>query len=95
MPDAQAQLVQLFSHSGTTIAALAQSVLITDMRQKHQVTPLPVGYWPPLMVCYQTIAGQRMLPSTKATICNRHNVVSVGLGKTAAIVLKESELHGF
>ena len=42
VPDAQAQLIQLFSHSGATVAALACSVLIADMRKKHHVTPLPV-----------------------------------------------------
>ena len=52
------------------------------MRQKHQVTPLTVGYG-------------SMLPGTKATICDPHNLTGMGLGKTAAIVVKEGELHGF
>jgi len=52
------------------------------MRKKHHVTPLPVG------------CGA-MLPSTKATIRDPHDLAGMGLGKTAAIVVKEGELHGF
>ena len=47
-PDTQARLVQLFRHSGATIAALAQSVLIANMRQKHHVAPLLMRYRPML-----------------------------------------------
>ena len=78
----QAQLVQLFRHSGATITALAQSVLLADMRQKHHITPLSMRY-------------RSMLPHPKATIRDPHHIASVRPGKPAAIVIQKRELHGF
>ena len=42
VPDPQAQFVQLFRHSGATITALAQSMLVADMRQNlgHSLGPM-------------------------------------------------------
>ena len=42
----------------------------------------------------QTIAGQRMLPCPKATICDPHHTAGLRFGKLAPIVVKERELHG-
>jgi hypothetical protein len=78
----QAQLVQLFRHSGATITALAQSVLFADMRQKHHIAPLPMRY-------------RSMLPRPKATIRDPHHIASMRPGKPAAIVIQKRELHGF
>lgn len=78
----QAQLVQLFRHSGATITALAQSVLFADMRQKHHIAPLPMRY-------------RAVLPRPKATIRDPHHMASMRPGKPAAIVIQKRELHGF
>jgi hypothetical protein len=40
VPNTQAQFVHLRRHSGATMTALAQFVLVADMRQKHHVAPL-------------------------------------------------------
>ncbi len=80
VPNAQAQLVQLFCHSGAAIAALAQSVLLADMRQKHHVAPLPMG------------CGA-VFPSTKATICDPHHAAGMRPGKATAIVIQKCELN--
>jgi hypothetical protein len=82
VPDAQAQLVQLFRHSGAAIAALACSVLIADMRQKHHIASLPMGY-------------RAVLPGPKATVRDPHHAAGMRPGKRPPIVVKESELHGF
>ena len=82
MPDAQAQLIQLFSHSGSTVAALACFVLIADMRKKHHIAPLPMGY-------------RAVLPRPKAPIRDPHNMAGLSLGKTAVIGSQKRELHGF
>jgi hypothetical protein len=82
VPNTQAHLVQLFRHSGPTIAALAQSVLLADMRQKHHVAPLPMRYRP-------------ILPSPKATIRNPHHAADMCHRKGSSIVIQKRELHGF
>ena len=63
-PDAQAQLAQLFRHSGATITALAQSVLFTNIRQKYHIAPLPKGDGP-------------MLPRPKTAIRDPHHAASM------------------
>jgi hypothetical protein len=93
--DTQAQLVQLFGHPWATITALAQSVLVADMRQNHHVAPLPMGYRPPLTVCRQTVAGQRVFPSPKAAIRDPHHAAGMRPGKGSPIAIQKRELHGF
>lgn len=46
--DANAQLVQLLGHPWSAVAAQAQPVLIADMRQEHNVTPLAMRRGPAL-----------------------------------------------
>ena len=78
----QAQLLQLFRHSGAAIAALAQSVLIADMCQKHHIAPLPMGY-------------RAVFPSPKTTISDPHHAAGMRPGKESPIVIQKRELHGF
>ncbi len=44
----KAQLIQFFGHAWPAVAAQAQAVLITDMRQEHHVTPLAMRRGPVL-----------------------------------------------
>jgi hypothetical protein len=57
-------------------------VLSADMRQKHHIASLPMGY-------------RAVLPSTKATVRDPHHAAGMRPGKRPPIVVKESELHGF
>jgi hypothetical protein len=41
MPNLQANFLQLLSHSGATIVALAETRLLLDMRQNDHVRALP------------------------------------------------------
>lgn len=40
LADADAQLLQLLRHAGSTVAAKAQAMLVADMGQEHHVAPL-------------------------------------------------------
>ena len=82
MPDSQAQLIQLFSHPGAAITALAQSVLIADMRQQHHIAPLAMGY-------------RAVLPGPKAAIRNPHHTAGMRPGEAAAVVIQKRELQRF
>ena len=82
VPDTQAQLVQFFRHSGPTIAALAQSVLLADMRQKYHVAPLP-------MRC------RAVFPIAKATIRDPNHAAQIASGQGAAKLGKILKVYGF
>lgn len=48
LSDTNAQLVQLFGHPWSTVAAQAQAVLIADMGEEHHVAPLAIRRGPVL-----------------------------------------------
>ena len=76
------QLVQLFRHPGPAITAQAGPMLVPDMRQQHQVTPLPVRWRP-------------VPPGSKAAIRDAHKAAGMLFGKQAVTFVEERELHGF
>ena len=78
MPDTQVEFVQLFGHPASAIAAQAGPVLITDMRQKHHITPLAVR-------------DRAKFRLSKATICDPHHTTGLRSRKRARIVVKECE----
>ena len=82
MSDTHPHLVQLCRHPGPAIAAQTGPMLATDMRQQHQVTPLPLRWRP-------------VPPGSKAPIRDAHKAAAMLFGKQAAIIIQESELHGF
>jgi len=45
MTNVQPQLLQFFGHSGAAVALQAQAVLLPDMGEQNQVSPLAAAGW--------------------------------------------------
>ena len=82
MPDTHLQLVQLFRHPGSAIAAQTGSVLVPDMRKQHHVPPLGMSRGP-------------MLPSMESALGNAHQAAKMAAGQRAAILGNIPKLHDF
>ena len=82
MPHIQADLLQLFRHPWSTIAAEAKTRLFLDVSQRHQITSLPA-------------TGRTAAEGTQSTRANGHDPTHQFNGKCRSVSFDKLEPHGF
>ena len=65
------------------------------MGQKHHVASMAMRWGPPLTVCKQTVAGQRVPPGPQAAFAHPQQTTQMTAYQATAIVGNILKLHGF